>query len=151
VAIGQPLAADKESALEIMSTDPASCSLKMSWLWGGMAVNHVTFADHRGPFKAVMESTGKGIRITFDGWGETPFTASTDKGVRIISLIAGKKEIDFTAEAVSPTEVRVRLTDGHAVSGKRIVMGLGNRDQAPTLFVEGRGGFIATPETPRPR
>ena len=92
-----------------------------------MAVNHVLFDDHRGPFKAVVESTGKGVRVTFDGWGKEPFVASADKELRIIYWVAGKKEIDFTADATSAGEVRVRTAGRRVIRGRRIAMGLGER------------------------
>ena len=76
-----------------------------------MAVNHVLFDDHRGPFKAVVESAGKGVRVRFDGWGKEPFVASADRELRVIYWVAGKKEIDFTADATSAGEVRVRPAD----------------------------------------
>jgi hypothetical protein len=44
-----------ELILEIMSLDPGDCTLGLSWPWCAMAVNHVTFRNHRGPFKAVVE------------------------------------------------------------------------------------------------
>src|SRR6516165_8723809 len=62
----------KEPVLEIRSLDPGDCTLRLSWPWGGMAVNRVMFNDHRGPFKAVVESSGRGVRVTFDGWGQGP-------------------------------------------------------------------------------
>ena len=104
-----------------------------------MAVNHVMFNDHRGPFKAIVESSGKGIRVTFDGWGKSPFAASASK-VRIIYWVAGRKEIDFEAEVVSGGEVRVRPVDRRVTQGRRIVIGLGGRaDQGvATVSVEAR-------------
>jgi hypothetical protein len=65
-----------EPVLEILSLDPGDCTLRLSWPWGAMAVNHVLFQDHRGPFQAVVESAGAGVRVTFDGWGREPFVAS---------------------------------------------------------------------------
>jgi hypothetical protein len=92
-----------------------------------MAVNHVLFNDHRGPFKAVVDSTGKGVRVRFDGWGKEPFVASAEKEVRVIYWVVGRKEIDFTAEAASGGEVRVRPTGRPDIRGRRIVLGLGGR------------------------
>ena len=128
-----------EPVLEIMSLDAGDCSLGLSWPWGAMAVNHVMFNDHRGPFKAVVESSGKGVRVTFDGWGKEPFVASAAR-VRIIYWVAGKKEIDFVAEAVSSGAVRVQAVDRPATQGHRIVVGLGGRAAkgAATVSVEGR-------------
>jgi hypothetical protein len=102
-----------------------------------MAVNHVMFNDHRGPFKAVVESAGKGVRVTFEGWGRGPFVASADK-VRIIYWVGDKKEIDLAAEAVAGAEVRIRPVDRPVTQGRRIVIGLGKRaDQgAATVSVE---------------
>jgi hypothetical protein len=89
-----------------------------------MAVNHVMFNDHRGPFKATVESSGKEVRVTFDGWGKGPFVVSADK-VRIIYWVAGKKEIDLAAECLSGGKVRVQPVDRPATQGRRIVIGLG--------------------------
>jgi hypothetical protein len=92
-----------------------------------MEVNHVIFNDHRGPFKATVQSSGKRVRVTFDGWGEEPFVASADK-VRIIYSVAGRKVIDFVAEGISGRAVRVRPVDRPISQGKRIVIGFGERD-----------------------
>ena len=81
--------------LEVMSPDPGDCSLGLTWQWGSMAVNHVLFDDHSGPFKAIVEPTGRGVRVTFNGWGEEPFVASADKQIRIVYQVGRKKEIDF--------------------------------------------------------
>jgi hypothetical protein len=97
---GADAEAKAERVLEIMSLDQGDCTLGLSWQWGAMAVNHVRFNDHCGPFTAVVESSGKGVRVTFDGWGKAPFVASANK-VRIIYWVAGRKEIDFAAEAIS--------------------------------------------------
>ena len=113
--------------LEIMSPDRGDCALRLSWPWGAMAVNHVLFDDHRGPFKAVVESTGMGVRVTFDGWGKEPFVASADKEVRVIYWVAGRKEFDFTAEAISAGEVRVRPAGQPDIRARHIVIGLGER------------------------
>jgi hypothetical protein len=118
--------AKAEPVLEIMSLVPGDYSLGVSWPWGAMAANHVMFNDHPGPFKAVVESPGKGVRVTFQGWGEEPFIASAEK-VRIIYRVAGRKEIDFGAEAISGGEVRVRPVDRPAIQGRRVVIGLGER------------------------
>src|SRR5437870_3692030 len=75
--------AGAEPVLEIMSLDQGDRTLGLSWPWGAMAVNHVQFDDHRGPFEAVVESSGQGVRVTFDGWGKGPFVASAAK-IRII-------------------------------------------------------------------
>jgi hypothetical protein len=113
-----------EAVLEIMSLDEGDATLRLSWPWGGMAVNHVMSNDHDGPFRAVVESSGKGVRITFDGRGEEPFVASAGK-IRIIYRVAGKKAIDFAAEAVPGWGVRVRQSDRRVTQGRRIVIGLG--------------------------
>jgi hypothetical protein len=128
-----------EPVLEIMSLDPGDYTLGLSWPWGAMAVNHVMFNDHRGPFQAVVEASDQGARVTFDGWGKEPFVASADK-VRIIYWVAGKKEIDFTAEAISGGAVRVRAVDRPVIQGRRIVIGLGRRgaEGAANVSVEAR-------------
>ena len=131
--------AKAEPVLEIMSLDPGDYALRLSWPWGAMAANHVTFSDHRGPFKAVVESSGPGVRVTFIGWGETPFVASADK-IRIIYRIGGKKAIDFATEAIEGGAVRVRPVDRPATQGRRIIIGLGERPAkgAAIVSVEGR-------------
>jgi hypothetical protein len=91
-----------------------------------MAANHVMFNDHDGPLKAIVESSAKGVRVTFEGWGNDRFVASAGK-VRIIYWVKGKKEIDFVAEAISGGAVRVRPVDRSITEGKRIVIGLGKR------------------------
>jgi hypothetical protein len=136
---GSDSGAKGEPVLELMSLDPGNCTLELSWPWGAMAVNHVLFNDHRGPFKAVVESAGRGVRITFDGWGRGPFVASADK-VRMVYSVAGRKEIDFTAEAVSGGIVRVRPVDRPVTQGRRIVIGLGQpaANGDASVAVEGR-------------
>jgi hypothetical protein len=97
----------------------------LAWPWGVIAVKHVRFEDHRGPFKAVVESTGRGVRVSFDGWGKEPFAAVADKEVRIVYSVSGLKESEFTAEVVTGEEVRVRSTGRPVIRGRRIVMELG--------------------------
>jgi hypothetical protein len=128
-----------EAVLEILSLDRGDCTLGMSWPWGAMAVNHVMFNDHRGPFQAVVESSGPGVRVTFIGWGETPFVASADK-MRIIYRVAGRRAIDFATEAIEGGAVRVRPVDRPATQGRRIVIGLGERAAkgVATVSVEAR-------------
>jgi hypothetical protein len=121
---GAERGARAEPVLEIMSLDQADCSLGLSWPWGAMTVNHVMFNDHRGPFKAVVESSGPGVLVSFDGWGRGPFVASAAK-VRIIYRVAGRTEMDFVAEAISRGAVRVRPVDRPVIQGRRIVIGLG--------------------------
>jgi hypothetical protein len=86
-----------------------------------------------------VESSGKGVRVTFDGWGKEPFVASADK-VRIIYWVAGRKEIDFAAEAISGRAVRVRPVGRPVTQGRRIVIGLGERAAkgVANMSVEGR-------------
>ena len=136
---GAERGAEADPVLEIMSLDPGNCTLELSWPWGAMAVNHVLSNDHRGPFQAVVESSGRGVRVTFVGWGETPFVASADR-LRIIYRVAGRKEMDFTAEAISGGAVRVRGVDGRDTRGRRIVIGLGERsgDGVAKVSVEAR-------------
>jgi hypothetical protein len=126
--------ASTKPALEIMSLDPADCTLALSFPWGEMAVNRVMVNDHRGPFKAVVQSSGKQVPVTFDGWGEEPFVASADK-VRIIYWVAGRKEIDFVAEGISGKSARVRPLGRPISQGKRIVVGFGVRDAAGPVKV----------------
>src|SRR5215472_4260222 len=102
---GAERGARAEPVLEIMSLDPGDCTLGLSWPWGAMAVNHVTFNDHRGPFKAVVESSGEGVRVTFDGWGKEPFVATAAK-IRIIYWVGGRAAIELVAEAISGGAVR---------------------------------------------
>ena len=131
--------AKEQPVLEIMSLDQGDCTLGLSFPWGAMAVNHVMFNDHRGPFKAVVESSGKGVRVTFDGWGKGPFVASAAK-VRIIYRVGGRKEIDFAAEAISGGEVRVRPVDRPVTQGRRVIIGLGGRsaEGVASVSVEAR-------------
>ena len=74
---------DANAVLEIISPDQGDCPLGLSWRWGSMAVKHVWFDDHRGPFKAVVESSGKAVRVTFEGWGKERFVASAETQIRI--------------------------------------------------------------------
>jgi len=90
-----------------------------------MAVKRVRFDDHGGAFTASVESTGQGVRVTFDGWGEEPFIASADGQVRVVFRARDKKWIDFTAEAGPAGGVRVRREAGEAKEGKRIAIRLG--------------------------
>jgi len=59
--------------------------------------------------------------------GKEPFVASADRELRVIYRIAGKKEIDFTADATAAGEVRIRPADRPIIQGRRVVMGLGER------------------------
>jgi len=120
--------------LEIMSPDAGDCSLGLSWRWGSMAVKRVQFDDHAGGFKAVVESTDRGVCVTFDGWGEEPFIASADKQVRVVYKVGRAKEIDFTAELGRDGSVRVRPEEGQAIEARRIVIGLGKG--APRILAE---------------
>ena len=131
--------AGAEPVLEIMSLERGDYSLRLSWPWGAMAANHVMFNDHRGPFKAVVESSGRGVRVTFDGWGGEPFVASADK-IRIIYRVAGRKDMDLAAEAISGGAVRVRRVDGPETRGRRIVIGFGEgaAEGVAKVSVEGR-------------
>jgi hypothetical protein len=116
--------AEAEPILEIMSLDVRDCTLALSWPWGGMAVNHVRFNDHSGPFKAVVASSGTGVRVAFDGWTQEPFKASADR-VRVVYWVAGRKEIEFVAEAISDGMVRVRPVGRPIAQGKHIVIEFG--------------------------
>jgi hypothetical protein len=118
--------AKEAPVLEIIGLDRGNYTLGLSWPWGAMAVDHVLFNDHSGPFKAIVESSGKGVRVTFDGWGRLPFVASAAK-MRIIYWVADRKEIDFKAEAIAGGTVRVQPVDRPVSQGKRIIIGLGPR------------------------
>jgi hypothetical protein len=136
---GAERGAKAEPILEIMSLDPADGSLGLSWSWGAMSANCVMFNDHRGPFKAIVESSGKGVRVTFVGWSEEPFVASADK-IRIIYWVAGRKEMDFAAELVPGGAVRIQPVDRPVAQGRRIIIRLGERatNGAAIVSVEGR-------------
>jgi hypothetical protein len=138
-AVGAEGGAKSEPLLEIMSLDPGDHSLGVSWPWGAMAANHVMFNDHRGPFKAIVESSGQGVRVTFEGWGEEPFAATADR-IRVIYRVAGRTEIDFAAEAITGGAVRIRAVGRPVTQGRRIVIGLGRRHAAggANVSVEGR-------------
>jgi hypothetical protein len=112
--------------LEIISLDQGNCTLGLSWPWGAMAVNHVRFNDHNGPFKAIVESSGKEVRCTFDGWGKGRFSASAPK-MRIVYWVGGRREIDFNAEVIPGGTVRVQPVDRPISEGRRIIIGLGPR------------------------
>jgi hypothetical protein len=51
---GAPTGSDKDAsarrALEILSPDRGDYTLRLERSWGAMAVNHVQFDDHQGPF-----------------------------------------------------------------------------------------------------
>jgi hypothetical protein len=136
---GAERGAKAEPVLEIMSLDKADESLGLSWSWGALSANRVMFNNHRGPFKAIVESSAKRVRVTFDGWGEEPFVASAEK-IRIIYWVAGRKEMDFAAELVPGGAVRIRPVDRPATQGRRIIIGLGERAAkgAAIVSVEGR-------------
>jgi hypothetical protein len=127
-----------ESVLEIRSLDPEDCTLGLSFPWGAMAVNHVLFNDHRGPFKAIVESSGKGITVTFDGWGKDRFIASAEK-IRVIYRIGGNKEIDFEAKPISGGAVRVQPVGRTVSEGRRVVIRLGERADKGVANVSAEG------------
>jgi hypothetical protein len=85
-----------------------------------------------------VESSGEGVQVPFVGRGPGPIVASAAK-IRIIYWVAGRKAIDFTAEAVSDGTVRVRPVDRPVAQGRRIVLGLGERAAkgVATMSVEG--------------
>jgi hypothetical protein len=136
---GDEKGATAKPVLDIMSLDQGDCTLGLSFPWGAMAVNHVQFNDHSGPFKVVVESSGTGVRVNFDGWGKESFVASADK-VRIIYWVAGRKEIEFDAEAISAKAVRVRPAGRPAAQGRRVVVRFGDRAAkgVATVSVAGR-------------
>jgi hypothetical protein len=113
--------------LEILSPDRGDCTLKLKWSWGAIAVNHVQFDDHQGSFKVFVEPSGHGVRVRFVGWGKEPFVATSDKEVRIVYWVGGRKEIELTAEAASAQEVRVRSPDRQVIQGRHIVIAFGER------------------------
>jgi hypothetical protein len=125
--------------LEILSPDRGDRSLGLEWPWGSMAVKHVMFNDHRGSFKAVVESSAHGVRVRFEGWGKEPFTAVADKEIRVIYRVPGRKAVDFTAEATATGDVRVMTPGRPKVRGRRIVLGLGGSPTqgAASASVEG--------------
>src|SRR4051812_31522627 len=65
--------------LAIMSPDPGEFALRLEHHWGGLHANRVYFDNHEGPFEAVVERSADGVRVTFNGWEERPFTASSKK------------------------------------------------------------------------
>ena len=134
---------DGKAVLEIISPDQGDCPLGLSWRWGSMAVKHVWFDDHRGPFKAVVESTGKAVRVNFDGWGKERFVASADKQIRIIYKPVGRKAIEFTMESSSAGEVRVRRVDRPDVRGRRVVLELGAVDAQALAKVSVEGEALS--------
>jgi hypothetical protein len=94
-----------------------------------MAVNHVVFNDHHGPYKAIVELGLKGVKIMFEVGGKESFTVSASKEIRIISRVAGRKEIEFTVEVVSTREIRIRSAARLTVRGSRVGIAFGSRDE----------------------
>jgi hypothetical protein len=112
-----------------MSLDKGDCSLRLSWPWGEIAANHVMFDHHDGPFKAIVEPSRAGVRVTFDGWVKDRFTVSADR-VRIVYWNGSRKEIDFVAELIQGrSAVRIRPVDRPVAEGTRIVLRLGEHDR----------------------
>jgi hypothetical protein len=121
--------ASDANALDIVNTDAEECPLELSWRWGDVAVNHVLFNDHHGPYKGIVEPGGKGVKVSFDGWGKEPFKASANKQIRITSRVAGRQEIEFMVELVSAREIRIRSAARQSVRGSRIAIAFGCRDE----------------------
>ena len=131
---------DAIAVLDIIGPDQGDCPLGLSWRWGSMTVKHVWFDDHRGPFKAVVESSGKEVRVTIDGWGNERFVASAETQIRIIYKPVGRKAIEFTMESSAAGEVRVRRVDRPDVRGKRVVLELGEVETQELAKVSAEGG-----------
>ena len=101
---GEPKAATRPT-LSIMSPDPGEFALRLEHHWGGLDANRVYFDDHEGPFEAVVERSADGVRVTFNGWEERPFTASS-KTIRVAYHGPGAGRADFIVEAMPDGEVQ---------------------------------------------
>ena len=110
--------------LAIMSPDPGEFALRLEHHWGGLGANRVYFDDHDGPFEAVVERSADGVRVTFNGWEERPFTASS-KTIRVAYHGPGAGRADFIVEAMPDGEVQLRVAGRPAIRGEKISVRLG--------------------------
>jgi hypothetical protein len=110
--------------LAIMSPDPGEFPLRLEHHWGGLGANRVYFDDHDGPFEAVVERSAEGVRVTFNGWEERPFTASS-KTIRVAYRGPGAGSADFIAEALPDGEVQLRVAGRPSIRGEEISVRLG--------------------------
>jgi hypothetical protein len=115
------------SVLEILSPVPGDFALKLDYPWGGIAASRVYFDNHDGPFEAVVEPSGPGVRVTFKGWEEKPFVATAEK-VRIIYHRPGAGRVDVLAEAMPGGEVRIQPVGRPPIRGRNISVHLGGNN-----------------------
>jgi hypothetical protein len=110
--------------LAIMSPDPGEFALRLEHHWGGLGVNRVYFDNHDGPFEAVVQRSADGVRVTFNGWEERPFTASS-KSIRVTYHGPGVGRADFLVEAMPDGEVQLRVAGRPSIQGEKISVRLG--------------------------
>ena len=113
--------------LSIMSPDPGEFALRLEHHWGGLAANRVSFDDHEGPFEAVVERSADGVLVTFNGWEERPFTASSKK-VRVIYRHPRAGNAEFVADATTDGGVQVRVPGRPPIRGSKVSVRLGAPD-----------------------
>jgi hypothetical protein len=73
----------KHAVLEITSLAGYDRTLRLDHHWGSIVASHVFMDDHDGPFEAVAEQAGSGVRVTFNGWEAHRFVA-TSAGIRLV-------------------------------------------------------------------
>jgi hypothetical protein len=118
-----PVAA-KHAILEIMSPDSGDLSLQLEHHWGSISAHHVYFDNHDGPFEAVVEPSADGVRVTFNGWEDHPFVATSAR-IRMVYHRPGAGLVDFVAEAMPGGEVRIRPAGRTLIHGRKVAVRLG--------------------------
>jgi hypothetical protein len=73
----------------------------------------------------VVERSADDVRVTFNGWEERPFTASS-KTFRVAYHGPGARRADFMAEVMPYGEVQLRVAGRPAIRGEKISVRLGN-------------------------
>ena len=71
-----------------------------------------------------MEPSAEGVRVTFNGWEERPFTASS-KTIRVTYHGPRVGRADFIAEAMPGGEVQLRVAGRPSIRGEEISVRLG--------------------------
>lgn len=118
-----PFAA-KQAVLEIMSQAQGDRTLQLDHHWGGIVGSHVFLDDHDGPFEAIAEPAGNGVRVTFKGWEEHPFVA-TASILRIVYHRPESPPVDLVIEAMPAGQVRISPRGRSPIQGKRVSVRLG--------------------------
>jgi len=121
---GSALAPVEHAVLELMSLDPGECTLRLEHHWGGIAANHVYFDDHDGLFEAVVEPSASGVRVTFNGWEEHPFVATTAR-IRMVYERPGAARVEVVAEPMPGGKVRIAPVGRPAIHGKKVSIRMG--------------------------